>query len=167
MYVDNYWIMKAYAEKTTPPGNYQTVDIGLKNKSGSPVSIYVVGGNTSHPFYSSPWNTAAESRLCVGTGNTAAASTDYALVDDVTSDFTSVAYTVNSSSDDGIETVFTVSGTNNTGADIVIKEIGIETRVSDTSNNPFYILTAREVLKNPYTVEAGKGFILTVKAKTA
>lgn len=165
MYNDNYWLMRAYAEKNVVPQSYAELSLGIKDKSGNTVSIYVVN-NTASPQYSSVWNPAVASRLCVGAGDTAADISDYSLEDDVTGDFSGVSYTVNAAGNDGVEVVYTISGTNNTGADIVIKEIGIETQCADTSYHAFYILTAREVLDTPYTVEAGKGFILTVKAKT-
>ena len=167
MFTNNYWLMKAYAEGHAAPSNYATLEIGLKDKNGEDANIYVIGGNATYPAYSAPWNTALCSRLIVGTGNNPASVSDVDLQTDVTSSLSSVEQTATTGADNNsLKTVYTISATNDTGAEITIKEVGIETTVYNSSNQTFKILTARQLLQNPITVAAGAGFVLTVSADT-
>ena len=167
MYNNNYWKIRGYVEKTVPPTAYTNVDIGIQNKSGEDVQIQVITGNGTHPEFSSIWNMALCSRLVLGTGDTAATAEDYALEDDITASLSNVtqSYTCGAD-DDSLKVVYSISFTNSTGSDIVIREVGIETDVADTSRNKFQILTARQVLNTPITVPAGGGKVITINAQT-
>lgn len=169
MFTNNYWKMRAYGENTVPnSNNYALISIGVKNKSGSEFSNYVVSGNTSYPFYSTVWNYSKGTRLIVGTGDTAATVDDVDLEASAMSSLSNVSQTYICGADDNkLQAVFSLSATNSTGADIIIKEIGLETDVSDSNYNKVAILTAREVLSNPITIPAGGSKVITITVITA
>lgn len=121
-----------------------------------------------NPFYN--WSAV------VGTGNATGSSSDYALDDDVTSDFidtdTTASFTVDS--DGHFVAIVTWSGTNNSGADITLKEIGVKMILGDktdsASNTPSNsnitlrsVLIARMVLTNPVEIPDGTGGTITAK----
>lgn len=166
MYNNNYWKMRAYGENTVPPSNnYALISIGVRDKSGSEFSNQVVSGNINYPYFSVVWNFAKATRLIVGTGDTAAAADDVDLEASAMSSLSNVSFSYICGADDGqLTTVFSLSATNATSNDIVIKEVGLETGISDSNYNEVKVLTAREVLKNPITIPSGGSKVITITA---
>ncbi len=166
MYNNNYWKMRAYGCNTVPvANNYSLINIGLQNKSGTEFSNYVISGNTVAPYFSSVWNYALATRLIVGTGDTEATANDVDLESSAMSSLSNVSFSyICGADDDQLTTVFSLSVSNATSNDIVIKEVGLETGISDSNYDEVKILTAREVLKNPITIPAGGSKVITITA---
>lgn len=107
----------------------------------------------------------------IGTGTTPPVKGNYALDTDITSTISNYETSVNMSSDaNGLHTVITISGQNNTGDSITISEIGVIKKVRSQlyhrTDDPIpepdeKCLFVRHVLDNPKTVPNGEGFNLT------
>lgn len=165
MYVNNYWLLKAYGERNVAiPNTYTEVSIGLKDKSGNALTIQCIP-DTARPYYSAPWNTNLTSRLTIGTGDTAVTADDYCLANEITASMSNIEYTTTCGADnDELKAVYTMTVTNNTGADVTIKEVGIEAGVGNSSYAEQFILIAREVLSSPITIPSGGSKVFTVSA---
>lgn len=109
--------------------------------------------------------------VALGTGTTAPAADDYNLESDITNLLSNIQYTRTVEELDDFTLVVTLNiiGYNNTQNDILVREYGIIKHVPQVNiNNPsFYsnyknVLFSRDVLTQPITLEAGKGFALTV-----
>ena len=176
MILNNYWNIKGFIAthaivygQVTPGGD----DIGLKDLSGQTATFfYKIGSYYTYvnaqmiADASKNFTTFNEASVRVGTGTTTATAADYCLETDVTSSISNFQYSINSAGTDGAVTLtITISGTNATGSDIDLSEIGIVRSVI-TSNNyaTLYsssVMLVREVLDEPITVESGKGFSFT------
>ena len=95
--------------------------------------------------------------LFVGTGDTAAAATDIKLATPVTLDVTSASCTHNANGKTYVQRTFT----NNTGADVTVKEIGCYVFKSVASCGESYcpttplVMIGRTVLETPVTIANG------------
>ena len=105
----------------------------------------------------------------VGTGDTTPAKTDTDLASRLTTNdgLRSLTTTVNISYDEnGLKTIVTITGINNTGVSVTIKEAGVYgwSGNYDGFNNPTgFILYARTLLDTPITVPNGQGFSVSVE----
>jgi hypothetical protein len=111
----------------------------------------------------------ASQGIIVGTSDTSNSLTTYALGGKITHGTGSGQLVYNAET---IEDVTNPSGndlqfritrtfTNNSGATITVKEVGLLVRVYDTSNNPRSFLVARDVLPSP--VDVPDGATLTIR----
>lgn len=108
---------------------------------------------------------------CVGTGDTAPTATDYALEADASASFSNLTLSAATRAiavdEDGkayISHTHTISGVNNSGASVTIKEIGIYYKNWHYASGSYYcdLLFAREVLPEPVIVTAGDSFSLPI-----
>lgn len=118
-----------------------------------------LGSNTTNIFGSVYW---AKSRFALGTGNTAAKSTDYKVETEITEGFDCSTLTkryVQGTEKDYIN----ISGiiTNNGSSDITFNEIGWYVFYKLNSDS-YEMMLAREVLDNPITIEPGKSVAINV-----
>ena len=100
----------------------------------------------------------------VGTGNTDPTKNDYCLATDVTSSFSNASTTINIQqvTGDKLLTRLTFNGTNSSGSDITIKEVGIIKNYYVNSSSTTDVLFTREVLAEPMVVTNGGGIVITV-----
>lgn len=114
--------------------------------------------------------TVTTDRYCcvfVGSGNTAAAPTDYALANDISSSLAFVGgFTPGSmqtrTEDSGLISV-TATFNNSTNADITVREVGLGVHAAYDTSAPIVLLT-RDVLANPVTIPSGEQASFTVHA---
>lgn len=110
----------------------------------------------------------------VGTGVTPADADDYQLETDVTSSFSSTSSAINYSTNSEGHFVMTLtwSGTNTSGSDITITEIGVVKQMGDRTNTSSTagtnltlrtVLVARHILTTPVEVAAGEGTSITIQ----
>ena len=178
MILNNYWNIKGFTainSLTYGAVGFGGEDLGLVDVDGNSAIFFCkVSSSYTYVDQNMVWNASKNFTnlyglsVRVGSGNTVATAEDYALDDDVTSTISNFAFSANSAGTDG-KTVLTItiSGTNATGADITISEIGITRRVITSNNNQALydkeVMLVREVLNSPLTVEDGKGFSYTFK----
>ena len=100
----------------------------------------------------------------VGTGDTDPTKNDYCLATDVTSSFSNTSTTVNIQqvTGDKLLTRLTFNGTNSSGSNITIKEVGIIKNYYVNSSSTIDVLFTREVLAEPMVVTNGGGIVITV-----
>ena len=168
MVLNNYWLIKTYTEVNTMISTAYTVNLGNVNMSGSTSQIFVnVGTGSSAASFMSYANPArcikTDLKAVLGTGTTTPQPNDYRLANDVTSSFSNLATVCSTSSDGSSEvTTLTISGTNTSGSDVTINEIGIYKDIyTNSSGNYSSFLLVREVLAEPFTVLAGSSFTKT------
>lgn len=174
MILTNYWNFAAYMGTHNMTFDSNTsVDVGVKDLTGTAIAAVWVDVNFSAQYKQFAVATAknyslrSELSALVGSGTTAAQIDDYALADDITESISNLAVSSNTGADEeGLKTTITVTGTNLTGADITISEIGIAKPIyyfdqqwSEVKSK--LSLFAREVLKNPVSVPDGQGFSIT------
>lgn len=117
------------------------------------------------------------SEMKVGTGTTPASISDWKLESDCTSSFTAIGFNQSVQEVSGhMQLVLVWNGTNSSGNDITITEIGLAKDLylanSEwynyssliSSPNPFRTLMVRHILTEPVTIEAGNtgSIILTI-----
>ena len=109
--------------------------------------------------------------VALGTGTTAPTAEDYNLNADITNSLSNIQYnrTIKELDDFSLVVTINIVGFNHTQSDIIVSEYGIIKHVPQTnlthssfSSNYKSVLFSRDVLTQPITLEAGKGFSLTV-----
>ena len=113
----------------------------------------------------------------VGTGTTDPTVDDYALEVDVTSSFSTTTTSVNFTVDEDGHFVVTMTwaGTNTSGQDITITEIGARkplyknasssVAAGSVTTTASQCLMIRHILQTPVTVEAGSGTSITIQIR--
>ena len=188
MLLRNYWEIKrcqstcVFKNNTQAPWGAPTT---MKAVDGTVFSNFPYidgynwyGNNSSYSNYNSgqrkilnPFNGLV---LKVGTGTTDPAITDYSIETDVTSSFSSVStnttYSVNE--DNHFVCTITWTGTNTSGADITITEVGgvvscadlsSTTDPSNTNTTLRSVLMFRQILVTPVVVSAGNTASITIQ----
>lgn len=163
MLTNNYILIQTYFATNGYINDVGTETIpGTKDfTTGATYSFYKGSGYTS--VLNRNASPRMELSICLGTGDTTPAYTDYVLDNDVSSSL-NLSCSINTGADGGaIKTVFSVSGINATGSDITLKEFGIlkDYMVSDSGYVKKPYLIARELLKTPKVISAGQPFTLT------
>lgn len=174
MILNNYWNLMAGMSGLTFAWSNDTdtyADIGLKDMDGSTLLINPhttdSGGNSADVVAN--WNPRAKLSAVIGNGAQEPTASDFALDSDVTDDMSNYNVTVNTSASNGeISTVITVTGMNNTGDAITIREVGIVKEITTTvwsnySHVKKDLLIVKHLLETPKTVAAGEGFTLTLE----
>jgi len=161
MFTRNYYNWQEFYQKNFDKlgSTYSSIaSIGVVNLSGIAFDVQVwQGNNIQQKLQNASYLMNVEIRL--GTGNTAATTSDYNLENDITSSLNMSTYVAGNASNDGIHVVFTIGGTNTTSSDVVIKEIGfIKNFYISTNTNTTPSLFNRTVLDTPETIEAGENF---------
>ena len=106
--------------------------------------------------------------ICLGNGTTAPTVSDYCLDNDITDSLTFISGSTPGNTpsgstrtpDSGLASV-TATYENRTGADIVIKEIGLMAAVGQSGVQNHFLLT-RDVLNTPVTIPAGQQRAFTI-----
>ena len=183
MFLVNYWkllgvilskgndqIVRYYQNYT----KYYGANVVVKNTSGTDVTNVITdmtnsnsnnyGQYTVYIAYNkkllSSWN------FVCGDDDTEVSGREYSLGNDITSTFSNIQMTQNVYADEyGLHTLLTITGINNTGSNVTIKEIGFTKPiyyVTDTSSysNTAYntpILLFRKVLDEPVVVANNGG----------
>ena len=149
----------------------------VKDVTGAAYYLYTIFGSSSFPYIATPtmrFGNYGNEGVYVGTGNAAATENDYQLQSPITSGLTastpSEQYGLDAAGNPYRELTYLI--TNNTAADIVIKEIGFVqvwsagTTQNSTSNTPRKFLLDRTVLASPLTVPANSSVALKYTLKT-
>lgn len=172
MILNNYYNAAANLANIVPIFSDPRVsDIGVMLPTNPPSALLVTTGWITNfpavlPTMAQNWNPRSRLSVVIGSGTTAPTPEDVALANDITSAISNFAYTVQTSADGAsIKTVATITGTNTTGSDITISEIGIkkafETARDGTQPVTKYALIVRHLLDTPKTVPSGESFSLT------
>lgn len=161
MFTRNYYNWQEWYEKNIDllgTTYTTTTDIGVKSLSGESFNVQVWQGNSIQEKLRNI-SYLKNMDIVLGTGETAATTADYALDNDITSDLGLSVSVAGNAADDGLHVVFTIGGTNGTGAEITIKEIGIvKGFYTSTGTTTTASLINRTVLDEPITLAAGENF---------
>jgi hypothetical protein len=163
MVLSNYWKYQEAISNATYTGTYRYIDTGVKLTSGDAAPVVI--DSTSNL-----WGAVADNKsiklhttIVVGSGDTVENEDDYALANDITSEISNVSNSHTVTFENGkLKTTFLFAGSNNTGADLTIKEVGIiksfhysnsggEAAVGST-------LFARKLFSEPLTIPTGTSF---------
>lgn len=161
MMLNNYWKIRSFFNKTYIANDSNTYNIGLVDISGNSIGI-LRSSNMS------PNNSCLRVGLkaLLGIGDTAVSSNDYCLDNDVTASITNLQITVSDAADDAKEiTIITITGVNNSGSDINIKEIGLSKNIIYNYAYGYNsdVLLVRSVLNNPITILNGNSFTIPLE----
>ena len=175
MLTSNYYKLKGYFEKhsNTQDSDSHTVDIGIKDTTGSSVSIVDIANNyATNVAYNYSMKTCLNPIL--GNAGFDPQLSDYNIRSPLN---IPIEYTFLSTGEaDKITTKFVITGTNNTGAGIRITEIGIAKRVcvmiskgslyipgdpTTSSDGCPLVLLDHTLLESPIQVENGNNFSVT------
>ena len=158
MVLSNYWKW-LNACNTINQSDRTSVDVGMKRTAGDATPI-VFAGDAAKNYLIADSLTPA-----IGAGSNTYVKGDYALKDDITSNFLNLAISLSSNADDSLSRIVTVQGLNNTAEAKTISEIGIVKGIySDPDrsySNP--VLLAICQLSAPVVVEAGATFQITIQ----
>ena len=146
----------AWTSNSIGPVAFSGVSVALNN-----IGSNVVGGSLNANAYYSNSNTGMY--VDIGFGNTAPASNDYKLADSNACDTPTLTF-VSSAVARGYPDIRNVTTVyrNDTGSDVVVKEIGLATKGSSTNNDAYNGLLSRTVLDTPITVAAGETKAFTI-----
>ena len=137
--------------------SFSNVDIGTNASGGNISSLY-----TNSVYYT---NTQMGRYVDVGFGNTAPTSSDYKLEDSNACDTPTLTWisSIEARQYPSLRSVTSVYR-NDTGSNVVVKEIGMVTHGNGASNNAYNALLTRTVLDSPITVAPGevKAFTITL-----
>lgn len=156
MVLSNYWKWQN-ACNTIPTDTESAVDVGMKGLNGA--SSLIVFKDSASVNY----RLGEAISFRVGTGSNTYVKGDYALKDDITSNFSNLAISLSSNADDSLSRIITVQGLNNTAEAKTISEIGYVKTIYEYPNLSFYhdVLIAICQLSAPIVVEAGATFQIT------
>lgn len=190
MFLRNFWELWRTATLLNPAANVDSNNLvatqtSMKAIDGTALGYVGAGGysryttsgsygGTGRPVGESYWHPFGNWTAVVGTGTSNPDASDYALESDTTSSFTGVTSSVNISVSESGRFVITLtwSGTNTSGSDITISEIGAKKLIyysaSSTINCTSTVsskecLMIRHLLTTPITVSAGAGTNITVQ----
>ena len=158
MVLSNYWKW-LNACNTINQSDQAAVDVGMKSTAGDAATILFDGSAVKNYLIADSLAPA------IGAGSNTYVKGDYALKDDITSDFTNLAISLSSNADDSLSRIITVQGLNNTGASKTISEIGIVKTIYAAQNLSVYkpVLLSICQLSAPIVVEAGATFQVTIQ----
>ena len=158
MVLSNYWKW-LNACNTINQSSQTEVDVGMKSTSGGTAPIVFDDSAIKNYLIADSLAPA------IGTGSNTYVKGDYALKDDITSNFSNLSISLNSNADDSLSRIVTVQGLNNTAEAKTISEIGIVKTIYAYPNLSFSnsVLLAICQLSAPIVVEAGATFQITIQ----
>lgn len=164
MVLNNFKLLRGYAENETFDNGSLSSTL-IKDMSGS-----LIGFSTGSTNFRNTINNRIFKKIIepvFGSGNTAPAATDYSLENDFTASLSSLTinrnYEVTNDNDEPkVTNTLEITGHNNTANDLMIREFGICSEIYSGNTTHSKVLLVREVLDTPITLEAGKGFALTI-----
>lgn len=158
MVLSNYWKW-LNACNTINQSSQTEVDVGMKSTSGGTAPIVFDDSAAKNYLIADSLAPA------IGTGSNTYVKGDYALKDDITSNFSNLSISLNSNADDSLSRIVTVQGLNNTAEAKTISEIGIVKTIYAYPNLSFSnsVLLAICQLSAPIVVEAGATFQITIQ----
>lgn len=163
MILSNYWKWLDGIMTSNPNSSEYydpSQDIGLKNMSGDTAYISLSTSNNERRYRNRNIRDGA-ARLGSGSGEITAS--DYSMSDDCTSSISNLEYTVNSSgTDDGFNMTIAISGTNNSGSELTITEVGYCKFVSSEQDGDNNVLICKTKLNTPLTLPAGSNFLINI-----
>lgn len=175
MILNNYY--KAYAyfsshhmNATASAYGWDQVNLGLVDTSGTAVGDLPIDCQNTPSYIeyvARNYSMKDDITVNVGEGDTEPTLNDYALEDDVTISLSNYSVSISPSSESGMaKLVATVTGINNTGESITIREVGVVKKfyygTTSTSESAYKnVLLLRHVLDTPKEVANGEGFSLT------
>lgn len=163
----------------------QCMPTTMKDMSGTDLQ-YLVGTNLNNSYFSYNQNLSAfvtaarpfaQWTALVGTGTTNPTVDDYALEADITSSFANVSTSTNFTIDGDGHFVVTMTwaGTNTSGQDITITEIGARkplyknasatVAAGSVTTTASQCLMIRHILQTPVTISAGNGGTITIQIR--
>ena len=159
MVLSNYWKW-LNACNTINQSSQTAVDVGMKSTAGDAATIVFASDAAKNYLIADSLAPA------IGAGSNTYVKGDYALKDDITSDFSNLAISLSSNADDSLSRIITVQGLNNAAEAKAISEIGIVKAIYSDPNylsrsNP--VLLAICQLSAPIVVEAGATFQITIQ----
>ena len=190
MFLRNFWELWRTATQlnvaaTSDSNNLVATQTSMKALDGTSLEYVGAGGysryttsgtygGTGRPVGVAYWHPFGDWTALVGTGTSNPDASDYSLETDCTSSFTGVSTSVNISVNENGRFIVTLtwSGTNMSGSDITISEIGAKKLIyysaSSTINCTATVpskgcLMIRHLLTTPITVAAGSGTTITVQ----
>ena len=167
MVVNNYWNYLSYFGKNVPNVTDFTYDVpGIISESGGTYGLVVGMNNNVDTFLQCEKNYAIRNNLFakVGGSNATEAANQVSLMSDFTSYFSNFTSTVSSSVDtDKIKLIVTISGTNISGRDRTLYELGIFKSVYAWNGTMIQVnyMFVRHVLDEPIFVPANESFTKT------
>lgn len=142
-----------------------TISTVLKSFANTDIGTNNYGGNiTQFSTYSSYYINSSSGRYVdIGFGDTPETQSDYKLADSNACDTPTLTWVSSVESRD-YPSIRTVTSTyrNDTGSDVIVKEVGMVTHGGGASNNAYNALLTRKVLDTPVTVAAGEVKAFTV-----
>ena len=169
MLVNNYFIYRGKADQQITYATNEYTNPGLKRYSDGSTSWQPLwaNNNTSYTAYASQ-NSALHLNnfVVIGTGDTAESLSDYRLANDITGSISNYQQSYTSGEDGNtLKTTFSISGVNNTGSAITIKEVGIGKNILDGNIASVPVMFLRKVLDTPIEVANGSTFAFSVEWK--
>ena len=158
MVLSNYWKW-LNACNTINQSDETAVDVGMKSTAGT-VAAIMFDDNAIKNYLIADSLTPA-----IGAGSNTYVKGDYALKDDITSNFSNLAISLSSNADDSLSRIVTVQGLNNAAEAKTISEIGIVKTIYAAQNLSVHqpVLLAICQLSAPIVVEAGATFQVTIQ----
>ena len=158
MVLSNYWKW-LNACNTINQSDQTAVDVGIKSTAGYEAPLLFDGGAIKNYLIADSLAPA------IGAGSNTYVKGDYALKDDITSNFSNLTISLNSNADGSLSRIVTVQGLNNAAEAKTISEIGIVKTIYAAQNlsasKP--VLLAICQLSAPIVVEAGATFQVTIQ----
>ena len=158
MVLSNYWKWQN-ACNTINQSATVAVDVGMKSTAGAAATILFDDSTIKNYLIADSLTPA------IGAGSNTYVKGDYALKDDITSDFSNLAISLSSNADDSLSRIITVQGLNNASEAKTISEIGIVKTIYAAQNLSVYkpVLLAICQLSAPIVVEAGATFQIAIQ----
>ena len=158
MVLSNYWKW-LNACNTINQSSQTAVDVGIKSTAGDAATIVFAGDAVKNYLIADSLAPA------IGAGSNTYVKGDYALKDDITSNFSNLAISLSSNADDSLSRIITVQGLNNAAEAKTISEIGYVKTIYEYPDLSFKhdVLLAICQLSAPIVVEAGATFQITIQ----
>ena len=167
MILNNYWRLKHAIDTGIfryANGWWAIENIGLIDVNGNSFDTVVSTDPSQYNYMVSNMQLKTNLSVKLGTGTRAESLTDYALANDITNNISSLNYSFATAYSGGKEiTTCTITGSNNTGAEISISEIGLIKAIyrDGVATSYNYTMLCRAVLDESIVVASGDGFTYT------
>ena len=168
MVLNNYWKALNILKSIVPDGASHKDSFGMVDIEGTaPPFQHGTYSYYTTALYSNVNLKDALMGARLGKGTGTITPQDYALFDDCTSSISNLTVTNSANpTDEGYQSIITISGLNNTENEITITEVGItktfyEQNSADLFTNP--VMFCKILLNIPVTVPAGGAFTITIE----
>lgn len=159
MILANFWKYLNAITTITPWDGSGDTDIGMKTLANG-IAYIDLGSDSGRGSINRDIENIS---VRLGTGNNEPSETDYALQNDITSEFTINNVSISAGTDSGIQRTISISATRTASGGVELKEVGIVKNLKTYDHGDLTTLFSRTILDNPISVHQGESILINIE----